>query len=322
MKRIACTLLGILVAAGCGRPSAPLPNATTQTSDAQPSINVETLSQARQGFTTRLIRNESSGQPLPDPPSDVFRKVEFDSSVGKLGAYLTPDPKDGKKHPALIWITGGDCSTLDESIWQVAPADNDQTAGVFRKSGIAMMFPTLRGGNENPGVHEGFFGEVNDVLAAADYLATQVFVDPKRIYLGGHSSGGTMVLLTAECSDRFRVVFSFGPVDDIRGYPSEFHVFDTTGEREFELRAPGRWLHSIRCPVFVFEGTGGNVSSLESMARTSKNPNVHFFAVAGADHFDILAPANELIAAKILQDDGPECNIAFTADELNHIFDE
>jgi predicted esterase len=82
----------------------------------------------------------------------------------------------------------------------------------------AMMFPSLRGGNDNPGVKEGFWSEVDDVLAATDYLAQQDFVDPQRIYLGGHSSGGTPVLLAAECSDRYRAVFSFGPAASAAGY--------------------------------------------------------------------------------------------------------
>ena len=81
-----------------------------------------------------------------------------------------------------------------------------------------MMFPSLRGGNDNPGRKEGFLGEVDDVLAAADFLATVDYVDPRRLYLGGHSTGGTLVLLVAESSDRFRAVFSFGPVDDVSGY--------------------------------------------------------------------------------------------------------
>ena len=84
-----------------------------------------------------------------------------------------------------------------------------------------MMFPSLRGGNDNPGVREGFFGEVDDVLAAAEYLSKQAFVDPQRIYLGGHSTGGTLVLLVAECSGRFRAVFSFGPVLGTRGTAPE-----------------------------------------------------------------------------------------------------
>ena len=35
----------------------------------------------------------------------------------------------------------------------------------------------------------------------------------------------------------------------------------------------------------------------------------------GVDHFGILAPANELIAAKILRDDDPTTDIAFSEAE-------
>ena len=134
-----------------------------------------------------------------------------------LAAYLTPDPADAARHPAIIWITGGDCNTIG-NVWSPQSPDNDQSASAYRKAGVVMMFPSLRGGNDNPGQQENFFGEVDDVLAAADFLARQTFVDPTRIYLGGHSTGGTLVLLTAEYSTRFRAVFSFGAVDDIRRY--------------------------------------------------------------------------------------------------------
>ena len=94
-----------------------------------------------------------------------------------------------------------------------------------------MMFPALRGGNDNPGIKEGFLGEVDDVLAAAALLRRQPYVDPDRIYLGGHSTGGTMVLIVAELSDRFRAIFSFGPADDVRGYPDQFTPFDRRSRR-------------------------------------------------------------------------------------------
>jgi pimeloyl-ACP methyl ester carboxylesterase len=184
-----------------------------------------------------------------------------------------------------------------------------------------MMFPSLRGGNDNPGVKEGFFGEVDDVVAAAEFLGKQEYVDPKRVYLGGHSTGGTLVLLVAECSDRFRAAFSFGPVEDVSGYPPEYTPFDTSNPREVELRSPGRWLHSIRVPTFVFEGTDrGNIDSMQEMARASTNPQAHFLPVRGANHFSILAPVNRLIAEKVLRDDGLECNLAFTGDEVNKLF--
>ena len=243
--------------------------------------------------------------------------VRYDSPVGKLSAYLTPDPGDGKKHPAIVWITGGDCNSIGE-VWDDMPRNNHQNASAYRNAGIVMMFPSLRGGNDNPGKHEGFLGEVEDVLAAADYLARQDYVDPERIYLGGHSTGGTMVMLVAESTDRFRAVFSFGPVDDVAGYPADFLPCDTSNPREIELRSPGRWLDSTHSPLFVFEGTvGGNLQSLQTMAQASKNPLNRFFPMRGFTHFSVLAPTNELIATKILGDSGPTTQIAFSQAELD-----
>jgi dienelactone hydrolase len=322
--------LGIIVIAGCfGCSGAPAPQGgknppgkqAPEQGPATDTAGKQSLAEARKGFSViRNLRPTMLAGPLPEPPAKVFIKTTFDSPAGKLATYLTPDPKDGKKHPAIIWITGGDCNSVDDSIWKPAPAKNDQTASAFRKAGIVMMFPSLRGGNDNPGKREGFFGEVNDILAAADFLAKQDHVDAKRIYLGGHSTGGTLVLLTGEYSDRFRAVFSFGPADDVGNYPPQYTPFNTSDRREVELRSPIHWLHSIKSPVFVFEGAiQGNTDALNAMKAATSNPKVHFFVVAGADHFSILAPTTRLVAEKILADDGEPCNIAFTSDELNRL---
>jgi acetyl esterase/lipase len=306
----------LLLVAGCGHPST-IPSVDTD-SDAG---KMKSLTEARRGFQTKLVRREAAAEPLPKPPPTLFRPITFDAPFGKLAAFLSPDPHDGKKHPAIIWITGGDCNTLDDGFWKKGSPNDDQTASGFREAGILMMFPTLRGGNKNPGFREGFFGEVDDVLAAADYLEKVSFVDPRHIYLGGISTGGTLVLLVAASSNRFRAVFSFGPADEVAGYSPEYLPFDTSDRRELELRSPIRWLHSIRVPVFVFEGTvWGNLDSLRAMERTSTNPKIRFYPVKGADHVRILAPTSRLIAGKILRDDGPVTNIAFTEEELNRPF--
>jgi dienelactone hydrolase len=279
-----------------------------------------TLVEARQGFQTSLRPSAAVREPVPQPPPGVFDKVAYHSPVGKLAAYVSPDPGDGKKHPAIIWITGGDCNSIGD-IWSAMPRDNDQSAGAFRRAGIVMMFPSLRGGNDNPGVKEGFLGEIYDVLAAADFLEKQSYVDPDRVYLGGHSTGGTLVLLVAEWSDRFRAVFSFGPAADVAGYPPDFLPFDTSNRRELKLRSPGYWLASIKTPVFVIEGTvDGNMDSLRAMARASTNPHVRFLAVQRASHFSVLAPACELIAGKILADHGAAGSLSLTDAELNQAF--
>jgi dienelactone hydrolase/Fe-S cluster assembly iron-binding protein IscA len=284
-----------------------------------PAEAAVSLVEARKGFKTSLTRRDSDDMPAPEPPAHLFRLVRYEGPLGKMAAYVTPDPQDGQKHPAIVWITGGDCNAIGEC-WQEGPPENEQTASAYRKAGILMMYPSLRGGNDSPGVKEGFFGEVNDVMAAGEFLRRQPYVDPERVYLGGHSTGGTLVLLTAECSDRFRAVFSFGPADDVAGYGPQYNPFVLSDPKELQLRAPVRWLGAIRVPVFVFEGTGGNRRSLQALERASKNPKVRCFEINRANHFTGLAPTNRLIAAKILQDTGPSCALAFTAEEVNKPF--
>jgi hypothetical protein len=289
----------------------PAKSASPAPKDSGPS-----LLEARKGFKTKLVRKETANEPLDKPPPDVFQIVQFDAPMGKLAAYLSPAPKDKERHPAIIWITGGDCNTIGD-VWKPAPARDDQTAAAYRKAGLIMMFPSLRGGNHNPGFKEGFMGEVDDVLAAADYLAGKEFVDPKRIYLGGHSTGGTLVFLLAAASDRFRAVFSFGPTENVGLYGREYIPFDRTNPKELELRSPLKWVNTVKSPLFVFEGTvQGNLGSLMKLKAASRNPLVHFHPVKGANHFSTLAPVNKLIAERILKDAGDTTNLSFTDEEL------
>jgi hypothetical protein len=277
------------------------------------------LAEARRGFKTKLIRKTKDMDPVDEPPAEL-RVVRYPSPVGNLAAYLCPPAKQKKKRPAIIWIFGGFSNGIGSTAWDVQPADNDQSASAFRKAGIAMMYPSFRGGNDNPGFMECCLGEVDDVLAAADFLAKQDFIDPQRIYLGGHSTGGTLALLAAASSGRFRAVFSFGPVEDIGLYGQAQLPFNINDDQERRLRSPIRWLSSIKTPTFVFEGHKGNASSLKEMSRVCKNPAVKFTPLKGADHFSYLAPMTQLVSEKIQRDTGGVCNIEFTNAEISKLF--
>jgi dienelactone hydrolase len=314
MNRYVALLLLILSIDGCSSRTRGGANSN------KPTL---TLIEARRSFKTSPIPENTRREPVETPPPDVFRLIKYQAPAGELAAYLTPDPGDGGKRPAIIWITGGDCNSIGD-VWSPSSRDNDQTAAAFRKAGIIMMFPSLRGGNDNPGIKEGFYGEVDDVLAAVKYLEKQPYVDPKRIYLGGHSTGGTLVMLVAESSNRFRAVFSFGPVGDVSSYGSDsgFLPINMSNQKEIEARSPGYWLSSIKSPVWVMEGSdgGSNIRSVQQMAAATDNPNLHFIEIRGADHFSTLAPTNELIAKQILNDTGSTCNITLTEDEVNRNF--
>lgn len=297
--------LAMAIAWGCGG----------GTSNSTPGIP---LTQARQGFVTKILCTEYERTPIAQPPASHFQLVSYESPVGPLGAYLSPEPSDGKKHPVIIWITGGECNTIGD-VWSNQVPSSDQSASDYRAAGILMMFPSLRGGNDNPGVIEGFYGEVDDVIAAANYLSKLDYVDPTRIYLGGHSTGGTLALLVAESSTQFRAVFAFGPADEVKWYDPEYLPYDTSNRREEELRSPIHWLATISTPTFVIEGTEGNIVSLNALASESSNNKLTCIEVARRDHFNVLGHSNRLIAQKILADTGPTCNISLTVDELRFL---
>ncbi len=274
------------------------------------------LAAARAQFSTRLLRTERDGTPVPAPEGDALERVRYRAPGGDCAAYLSPRPATPERRPAIIWMTGGDSNTLGD-VWSPQPRSNDQTAAAFRRAGIVTFYPSLRGGNDNPGAREAFYGEVEDIRAAADYLAGLDYVDPQRIYLGGHSTGGTLVLLTAQIDPRFRAVFAFGPVADVSDYGETMLPVSLDDPQEIRLRSPGYWLASIRSPTFVFEGDhDANTADLQLMRARNRNPKAAFFIVPGTDHFSVLAPTNELIAAKILADTGARSNIAFSEDEL------
>ena len=274
---------------------------------AQAQDGTPTLLQARKGHKTRLTSAAQAVAVLPAPPEDEFELLEYPGPLGAMGAYVTPDPGDGERHPAIVWIVGGFPPGCDgATAWERAPVTNDQSAGQYRRAGIVMMFPSFRGSGGNPGRQESFYGEVDDVIAAAKHLRSLDYVDPKRVYLGGHSTGGTLALLVAECTNVFRGVIAFGPVTSPANYGAEALTYDPDNAKENDLRSPVEFVGGITTPTWAIEGDGGNIDSLRALAQASTNPKLRCVTIAGANHFDVLAPVNRVIADRIVALSGPE----------------
>ncbi|MBI2922224.1 MAG: alpha/beta fold hydrolase [Planctomycetes bacterium] len=292
-------------------------------SSAQEGEKPVSLQDARRDFKTRLVRTERDKEPLPEPADPRFSLVKYRGPLGDMAAWLSKAPEPGKKFPAIVWITGGlPPGGIDESAWEPAPADNDQSAKAYRLAGIVMMYPALRGSGGNPGAQESFFGEVDDVLAAAEHLRGVPYVDPAQVYVGGHSTGGTLALLVAAAADpeRIRAVFAFGPLGNPADYGAESLTYDPADEKENRLRSPIRFLGAIRTPTFVIEGSRGNFIPLLSLKSANKNPAVRILEVKNADHFQLLTPVNKLIAKKIASK-APDSAVDLKADELQSVFD-
>ncbi|MEM7233392.1 MAG: alpha/beta fold hydrolase [Planctomycetota bacterium] len=260
------------------------------------------LRDARKGHETKLLKTQRSQEKIATPPKKLFRIVRYKSKVGRLSAYVSEPESRDKKYPAIIWLSGGfPVGGCHAGAWIPQGRDNDQSASSYRRAGIIMMYPSLRGTYGNPGRQEYFYGEVEDVLAAGTYLKSLDYVDPKRVYLGGHSTGGTLALLAATATTRFRAIFSFGPVSSASDYGDERALFDIDDAKESRLRSPIHFLDAIRTPTFVIEGSErGNAASLRELRAATKNPRLRCIELQGADHFNLMAPINDLIASKIV----------------------
>jgi len=152
----------------------------------------KSLLQQRGTHKTKLVKQLKETDPIEKPgPDDPFRLVRYPGPLGDMPAHVSKPADPARKNPAIIWLTGGfPTGGGGEFLWSgEVNLQNDQTASSYREAGMVMMFPTLRGGAAGvPGNQEHFYGEVNDVIAALTYLRKQPYVDPKRVYLGGHST--------------------------------------------------------------------------------------------------------------------------------------
>ena len=304
--------------------AALLAAATPAPVGAQTAAEEPPLTEARAGFSTewRAPQDYAADGPPPTPPAEAFRLVRYPSPAGELAAYLTPDPGDGVRRPAVIWAHGG-FGGIGRWLW--GPGSG---AAAFRAAGFVVLCPSWRGEADNPGRFELFFGEVDDALAAVEYVAALPYVDPQRIYMAGHSTGGTVTLLTALASGRLRAAFSFGGCPDLErlmadgGYGNT--PYDPGRVRETELRSPIRFVRHLRTPTYYFEGEDSAYpADAERMQAAARDALVPFtaFTLKGGDHFDVLGPLTRLVADELRRDVGPEPRLALTANKVQGAFD-
>ena len=146
MLRVMSVILVLFALSGCGESSPPGPSAGANAPGPAPvsaAAPARTLSEARKVFKSKITKQLRSGEEVEEPPKEIFTVVKYPSPAGELAAYLSAAPVDGKKRPAIVWITGGDCNTIG-NVWDEPDPTNEQTASAYRLAGVVMMFPSLR----------------------------------------------------------------------------------------------------------------------------------------------------------------------------------
>ncbi len=210
--------------------------------------NLSRFYNERSVFETNLIQHISAPQRYTNelPPIGA-KEITYNSGNLNLKAWLSDKPADDEKHPAVVYAHGG--FALGGSDW----ADAQE----YINQGFVLMMPALRAENGNPGNFEFFFGEVDDLVAAADYLANVSYVDQDRIFLCGHSIGGTLSMLTSMMPSNYRAHASYGGSPDQESFFKHIQFpipFDSRNPKEIELRSPIEYPDSILKPLFIYVG--------------------------------------------------------------------
>lgn len=125
---------------------------------------------------------------------DTMERVRYPSSAGELLAVVARPPSmpvtadtPAEKIPGVVLLHNGFALTDDTLSW----------SRPFVDAGFAVLMPSYRGENGNPGAFELLRGELDDVKAATRFFVDEPDVDVNRLYVFGHSAGGGLVSLLA-----------------------------------------------------------------------------------------------------------------------------
>ncbi len=207
----------------------------------------------RRAFKTKLIHKGPSLQDWEEEPLERFvRSVQYDSDNRRLKAWVfIPNNEENVPRPALVFCHGGCASSANELLC-VKP---------FLNGEYVVMGPTWRGENGNPGHFELMLGEVDDAVNAVKWLARQPYVDPKHIYMFGHSIGGGVSSLVSLRDDvPLRHCGSSGGLysdDTFEGWADSPYFrtpFDYHDKMECSMRILDGHTDSMRIPHYAFLG--------------------------------------------------------------------
>ncbi len=218
----------------------------------EPRLITRDYAKVRKRFRTRLLEKGPAPdkyEPL-DAPANA-EKIFYRSGYGgelELVAWVSKYKRERKAKPGILFLHGGNAMGIGH--WNLM--------GPYIDAGFVVLMPSVRGENGQAGNFSGFYDEVDDVLSAADRLAHLPGVDANRLFIAGHSIGGTLTMLASMSTHKFRAAAPIsGNPDAFRffnRYPQDIR-FDDDNTHEFEVRTALCYAQSFKCPVRVVHGT-------------------------------------------------------------------
>ncbi|KAA3514296.1 alpha/beta hydrolase family protein [Agrobacterium rosae] len=243
----------LMVAAAGLSALALVPTRTSASLSMPSSLPLEELdyAAARRRFRTHLLRKISAPEksaPL-GTPVDGTRVTYSGGPNGsiELVAWLSNYTPSKKLKPAVLFLHGGNAT--GDGHWALMKP--------YWEAGFVVLLPSFRGENGQKGNYSGFYDETSDALAAASYLEGLPGIDPDRVFLAGHSNGGTLSLL-ASMTRKFRAAVPISAGVNSWRYFNRYTdevCFDDSNPQEFVMRSSVCFGPSLKCPTLLLRGT-------------------------------------------------------------------
>ncbi len=210
------------------------------------SVHAQDLQAARAAYASQFTKKVKAPQDFVAeklPPG--VKEVDYVSGKLHLKAWISAMPGGDKKMPAVVFLHGGFSFSGDD--WGAAQD--------FVNAGYILLMPRLRGENGGEGNFEMFGGELDDAIAAGKYLTGLPQVDTQRIYLAGHSVGGSLAILASQMPSPYKAVAAYSGFARLPLWLAHYKniaPFNVDRPDEQKIRDPYRYVASVKTPLYIF----------------------------------------------------------------------
>ena len=244
-------------------------------------------------------RTRLSPSPSASPAHTTAQLVRYKSAAGpEIPSWLyRPRDSDEAKHPALIWLHGG------QPGFGSTGNQFDPSIQYFVDQGFVVLAPNYRGSagfGEQLAKFDRGDDMTPDIVAGVDYLRGLNSVDGARIGVVGFSFGGYVVLRSiAQQPDLFAAAVDFYGLSDLLKYYHDIPGMQQTISRllggtpeqnpeAYRAASPVNFVDRIKTPLLILHGTSDesapysqSVELAAALKRAHKNYEFLSYRFAG-----------------------------------------
>ncbi|MFA6296874.1 MAG: prolyl oligopeptidase family serine peptidase [Patescibacteria group bacterium] len=237
--------------------------------------------------TTKATSNDN-------PTAGSLQNVTYQSNGSTVVGRMYR-PNGAGPFPAIVFNHGG--------ITPVDPSVNDARINALRQGDTyAVLATAYRGDTLSGGNLSLSLGDVNDTLAAIEYLKSKSYIDSNRIAMYGESRGGNVTLSAAERTTEMKAVVTWYPYTNITTfcdylnenvYPGACLLYaDFYGladsDHNVRIASPINFVSRLTSPLQNSHGTADTTvpysQSVELNTAMTGKSNYTFYEYVGADH--------------------------------------